>query len=193
MWPAVAIGPVKCGTMPTLCVSHTAMILSISVMPPTFGSDARAKSMSRCSTSGLNSALVPHSSPGASGTVVSSRSFGICVRNCSSRTGSSTQNGRYGSISLQTSTASWKSNFWCRSIIQLPSGPTPSRICSTAWMISRMRDSRIEHRAAPAATPAACHRLAPGVPRRARRAAAAAAPAARPVLGRMPLSTRYTR
>ena len=23
MWPAVAIGPVKCGTMPTLCVSHT--------------------------------------------------------------------------------------------------------------------------------------------------------------------------
>ena len=33
-------------------------------MPPTFGSDARAKSMSRCSTSGLNSALVPHSSPG---------------------------------------------------------------------------------------------------------------------------------
>ena len=33
-------------------------------MPPTFGSDARAKSMSRCSTSGLNSARVPHSSPG---------------------------------------------------------------------------------------------------------------------------------
>ena len=92
--PAVAIGPVKCGTMPTLCVSQTAMIFSISVMPPTFGSDARAKSMSRCSTSGLNSARVPHSSPGASGTVVSSRSFGICVRNCSSRTGSSTQNGR---------------------------------------------------------------------------------------------------
>ena len=52
MWPAVATGPVKCGTMPTLWVSHTAMILSISVMPPTFGSDARAKSMSRCSTSG---------------------------------------------------------------------------------------------------------------------------------------------
>ena len=68
MWPAVAIGPVKCGTMPTLCVSHTAMILSISVMPPTFGSDTRAKSMSRCSTSGLKSARVPHSSPGASGT-----------------------------------------------------------------------------------------------------------------------------
>ena len=45
-------------------------------MPPTFGSDARAKSMSRCSTSGLNSARVPHSSPGASGTVVRSRSFG---------------------------------------------------------------------------------------------------------------------
>ena len=95
--------------------------------------------MSRCSTRGLNSALVPHSSPGASGTVVSSRSFGICVRNCSSRTGSSTQNGRYGSISRQTSTASWKSNFWCRSIIQFPSGPTPSRICSTAWMIWRIR------------------------------------------------------
>ena len=84
MCPAVAIGPVKCGTMPTLCVSQTAMIFSISVMPPTFGSDARAKSMSRCSTRGLNSALVPHS-PGASGTVVSSRSLGICVRNCSSR------------------------------------------------------------------------------------------------------------
>jgi hypothetical protein len=55
MWPAVAIGPVKCGTMPTRCVSHTAMIFSISVMPPTFGSDTRAKSMSRCSTSGLKS------------------------------------------------------------------------------------------------------------------------------------------
>ena len=82
------------------------MILSISVMPPTFGSDARAKSMSRCSTSGLNSARVPHSSPGASGTVVISRSFGICVRNCSSRTGSSTQKGRDGSMSRQTSTAS---------------------------------------------------------------------------------------
>jgi hypothetical protein len=59
MWPAVATGPVKCGTMPTLWVSHTAMIFSISVMPPTLGSDARAKSMSRCSTSGLNSARVP--------------------------------------------------------------------------------------------------------------------------------------
>ena len=54
--------------MPTLWVSQTAMIFSISVMPPTLGSDARAKSMSRCSTSGLKSARVPHSSPGASGT-----------------------------------------------------------------------------------------------------------------------------
>ena len=77
---------------------------------------------------------------GANGTVVSSRSLGIWVRNCSSRTGSSTQNGRCGSIRRQTSTASWKSNFWCRSIIQLPSGPTPSRICSTASMIRRIRD-----------------------------------------------------
>jgi hypothetical protein len=79
MWPAVPIGPVKCGTMPTRCVSHTAMIFSISVMPPTFGSDTRAKSMSRCSTSGLKSARVPHSSPGASGTEVIIRSFGNCV------------------------------------------------------------------------------------------------------------------
>ena len=78
MCAAVATGPVKCGTMPTLCVSHSAMILSISVMPPTLGSDARAKSMSRCSTSGLNSDRVPHSSPAASGIVVRSRSFGIC-------------------------------------------------------------------------------------------------------------------
>jgi hypothetical protein len=96
------------------------MIFSISVMPPTLGSDARAKSMSRCSTSGLKSARVPHSSPGASGTEVSIRSFGIWLRNCSSRSGSSTQYGRSGSISRHTSTASWKSNFWCRSIIQLP-------------------------------------------------------------------------
>ena len=65
-------------------------------MPPTLGSDARAKSMSRFSTSELNSARVPHSSPAASGTVVSRRSLGSCVRNCSSRSGSSTQNGRIG-------------------------------------------------------------------------------------------------
>ena len=172
MCPAVAIGPVKCGTMPTRWVSHTAMIFSISVMPPTFGSETRAKSMSRFSTSGLKSARVPHSSPGASGTDVISRSFGSCVRNCSSRSGSSTMNGRCGSRRRHTSTASWKSNFWCRSIIQLPSGPTPSRICADASAISRMRDR--ESKVAPCAGP--------------RRA-----PAGPPGFGRMSLSTRNTR
>ena len=39
------------------------MIFSISVIPPTLGNDTRAKSMSRCSTSGLKSARMPHSSP----------------------------------------------------------------------------------------------------------------------------------
>ena len=38
---AVAIGPVKCGTMPTKCVSQIAAIFIISVMPPTFGRVAR--------------------------------------------------------------------------------------------------------------------------------------------------------
>ena len=43
---AVAMGPVKCGTMPTKWVSQMAVILSISVMPPTLGSVARMKSIS---------------------------------------------------------------------------------------------------------------------------------------------------
>jgi hypothetical protein len=38
---AVATGPVKCGTIPTADVSQSAMILTISVTPPTFGSVAR--------------------------------------------------------------------------------------------------------------------------------------------------------
>ena len=38
---AVAMGPVKCGTMPTKCVSQIAAIFIISVMPPTLGSVAR--------------------------------------------------------------------------------------------------------------------------------------------------------
>jgi hypothetical protein len=38
---AVATGPVKCGTIPTMCVSHRAATLCISVIPPTFGRVAR--------------------------------------------------------------------------------------------------------------------------------------------------------
>ena len=38
---ATEIVPVKCGTMPTACVSHIAAIFTISVMPPTFGSVLR--------------------------------------------------------------------------------------------------------------------------------------------------------
>ena len=39
--PAVATGPVKCGTIPMACVSHNAAIFIISVMPPTLGRVAR--------------------------------------------------------------------------------------------------------------------------------------------------------
>ena len=38
---AVGDGSVKCGTMPTKCVSQSAAIFIISVMPPTLGSVAR--------------------------------------------------------------------------------------------------------------------------------------------------------
>ena len=38
---SVAMGPVKCGTMPTKCVSQIAAIFIISVMPPTLGRVAR--------------------------------------------------------------------------------------------------------------------------------------------------------
>ena len=101
---AVATGPVKCGAIPTVCVSQIAMIFCISVKPPIVGIVARIQSMSRFSTSSLKVHRCPHCSPGASGTLVIIRSLGIWERNCSSRSGSSTRYGRNSSSALR---ATW--------------------------------------------------------------------------------------